>query len=66
MNLQQQTTQSGFKIVCSDCGGLSIKPTLCPSTSVDTIIECRQCSAVRGTLADLHVLARHSRDVYEF
>ena len=66
MNLQQQTTQSGFKIVCSDCGGLSIKPTISASASIDTLIECRQCSAVRGTLADLHVLARHSRDVYEF
>ena len=66
MNLDQQTKQSGFKIVCSDCGSLSIKATDPANTSVDTMIECRRCNAVRGTLADLQLLARRGRDVFEF
>ncbi|MEN3347937.1 MAG: hypothetical protein V7632_1572 [Bradyrhizobium sp.] len=66
MNLQQQTISSGFKIVCTDCGGLSIKATDPAHTSDDTIIECRRCSAVRGTMADLHVLAQRGNDLFEF
>jgi hypothetical protein len=66
MNLQEQTVSSGFKIVCSDCGSLSIKATDPAQASGDTVIECRRCSAVRGTVADLHVLARRGRDLYEF
>ncbi len=34
--------------------------------SGDTIIECRRCNAVRGTVAELHMLAQHSRDLFEF
>ena len=67
MNLQQQTIPStGFKIVCSDCGNLSIKATDPAHASDDTLIECRRCSAIRGTMADLHILARRGRDLYEF
>ncbi|WP_407170157.1 hypothetical protein [Bradyrhizobium sp. ORS 111] len=66
MNLQQQIATTGFKIICTDCGSLSIKPTDPVHASDDTLIECRQCSAVRGTVADLHVLARRGRDLFEF
>ncbi|WP_426442817.1 hypothetical protein [Bradyrhizobium genosp. P] len=66
MNLQQQTVSSGFKIVCTDCGSLSIKVADPAHASDDTVIECRRCSAARGTVADLHVLARRGHDLYEF
>jgi hypothetical protein len=66
MNLHQEITSTGFKIVCTDCGNLSIRMAERKAAATDTIIECRQCSAVRGTLADLHVLARRSRDIFEF
>ena len=66
MNLQQQTAPTGFKIVCTDCGGLSIKATDPANASTDAVIECRRCSAVRGTMADLQVLARRGRDLFEF
>src|ERR1700730_13229012 len=62
MNLQPQTAPTGFKIVCTDCGSLSIKATDPANTSTDTVIKCRRCSAVRGTVADLQVLARGGRD----
>lgn len=58
--------RSGFKIVCNDCGSLSIKvadPVNAPDT---TPVQCGRCGAIRGTLADLHDLARRSRDVFEF
>lgn len=66
MNLQQQTISTGFKIICTDCGGLSIKATDPAQASDDTIIECGRCNAVRGTVADLHVLAQRGRDLFEF
>ena len=66
MILEQQTISTGFKIICTDCGSLSIKPTDPAHASDDTIIECRRCNAVRGTIADLHMLAQRSRDVFEF
>jgi ribosomal protein S27E len=58
--------QSGFKIVCSDCGSLSIKvadPATAPAT---TSVNCGVCGAVRGSLADLHDLARRGTDLFEF
>jgi hypothetical protein len=58
--------RSGFKIVCDDCGSLSIKvidPATAPAT---TLVRCGRCAAVRGTLAELHELARRSTDVFEF
>ena len=68
MNLAQQneSERSGFKIVCSVCGSLSIKATDPANASSDTVVECGRCNTVRGTLADLHDLARKSRDVFEF
>jgi ribosomal protein S27E len=65
-NLYQEARSTGFKIVCTDCGNLSIKIVTPAAASSDTIIECRQCNAVRGTLADLHNLARRGRDIFEF
>ncbi len=58
--------RSGFKIVCNDCGSLSIKvadPVNAPGT---TPVQCGRCGTIRGTLADLHDLALRSIDVFEF
>lgn len=58
--------RSEFKIVCDNCGSLSIKvakPVDAPGT---TPVQCGRCGAIRGTLADLHELALRSRDVFEF
>jgi hypothetical protein len=66
MILQQQAVTSGFKVVCTDCGSLAIKVHDPVHASDDTVIECRRCSAVRGTVADLHMLARSGRDLFEF
>jgi hypothetical protein len=55
-----------FKVVCEDCGGLSIKvedPTNSPAT---VLVRCGRCDAVRGTLAELHEMARRSTDSFEF
>jgi hypothetical protein len=64
---QQGTSgQAGFRIVCDCCGGLSIKmadPTTSPATA---LVQCRRCDAVRGTLGELHDLARRGTDVFEF
>lgn len=68
MNTAQQNTagQSGFKVVCCECGSLSIRMADFANAPEDTEIECGRCSAVRGTLADLHVLARKGNDCFEF
>jgi hypothetical protein len=68
MSLAQDTAaeKPGFKVVCDQCGSLSIKladPTKIAST---TAIHCGRCNAVRGTLADLNHLARQSKDAFEF
>jgi hypothetical protein len=68
MNLAQRATSGrvGFRIVCDCCGSLSIKmadPTTSPTTA---LVQCRNCDAVRGTLGDLHDLARRGTDVFEF
>jgi hypothetical protein len=56
----------GLKVVCEECGNLSIK-AIEPASAPDLAkIHCRRCNAVRGTLADLHELARRSADVFEF
>jgi hypothetical protein len=67
MHLDQHSTgRPRLKIVCDQCGSLSIKP-IDPAAAPDlTVIHCRRCNAVRGTLADLQELARHSADVFEF
>jgi hypothetical protein len=58
--------RSPFKIVCEECGSLSIKiidPTNLPETAQ---VQCGRCGAVRGTLGDLHALARRGADLFEF
>jgi len=58
--------RSQFKIVCDECGSLSIKimdPTSLPAA---TPVQCGRCCAIRGTLADLHALARRGSDLFEF
>lgn len=64
MNLDQHRSQ--LKIVCEACGSLAIKAINPASQPELTKIYCRRCNAVRGTLADLHELARRSADVFEF
>ena len=68
MNPAQQDTseRTGFKVVCCDCGSLSIKATDLVNAPDDTKIECGHCRAVRGTLAELHALARRGDGVFEF
>lgn len=58
--------RSRFKVVCEGCGGLSIKiedPANSPAT---VLVRCGRCNAVRGTLAELHEMARRSTDSFEF
>jgi len=58
--------RSRFKVVCDDCGGLSIKvehPAHSPAT---VLVRCGRCNAIRGTLAELHEMARRSTDSFEF
>ena len=58
--------RSRFKIVCEDCGSLSIK-LADPANSPDaTLVRCGRCNAVRGTLEELHDLPRRGNDVFEF
>jgi len=61
----QPEVRSGLKVVCEECGSLSIKP-VDPSSAPDHVIHCRRCNAVRGTVADLRDLARRSTDPFEF
>jgi hypothetical protein len=66
IDLNQGRKRSGLSIVCAECGSLSIK-IVDPATAPDTTpIHCGRCDAIRGTLADLHDLARRSTDVFEF
>ncbi len=66
VDLHQSEKRSGLRIVCDECGSLSIK-IFDPATASDTtLIYCGRCDAIRGTLADLHDLARRSADVFEF
>lgn len=58
--------RSGFKIVCNDCGSLSIKVVDPVNAKGTTPVECARCGAVRGTLADLRCLAISSGDVFQF
>ena len=68
MNLDQHHCQErpGLKVVCDECGNLSIK-AIDPARAPDHAkIYCGRCNAVRGTLADLRELSRRSTDVFEF
>jgi hypothetical protein len=68
MKLTKDTTaeMTGFRVVCDNCGSLSIKPTDPAKATSLTVIQCARCGAVRGTLADLQDLARRADDVFEF
>jgi len=66
IDLHQSTERSGLKMVCDGCGSLSIKAMDYATAPRATVIHCGCCNAVRGTLADLHDLARRSADVFEF
>jgi hypothetical protein len=69
MNVANSSTRrerTAFRIVCDDCGSLSIKvadPVNAPST---TPVQCGRCGALRGTLADLRHLALRNGDIFEF
>ena len=68
MNLGEHVASRsvGFRVVCDHCGGFSIRiadPAKSPATA---LVQCARCDAVRGTLGDLHELARRSTDVFEF
>ena len=54
------------KIVCVDCGSLSIQVEDPANSPVTTPILCGCCGAVRGTLGELHDLARLGTDSFEF
>jgi hypothetical protein len=57
----------GFKIVCAHCGSLSIKIENSTDAAEDAqMIRCGRCDAVRGTMSELHELARQSVDIFEF
>jgi hypothetical protein len=58
--------RSPFKIVCEECGSLSIKIIDLTNLPETAQVQCGRCSAVRGTLADLHALARRGVDLFEF
>lgn len=66
LDLHQGEQRSGLKIVCDGCGSLSIKAMDYATAPDATPIRCGRCNAVRGTLADLHDLARGSADRFEF
>ena len=57
---------TGFKAVCSECGSLSIKGLDPAQSESAEIVWCGHCNASRGTLADLHDLARRGKDLFEF
>jgi hypothetical protein len=58
--------RSRFKVVCEDCGGLSIKVEDPANSPATVLVRCGRCNAVRGTLAELHEMARQSTDSFEF
>jgi hypothetical protein len=64
--LQEPSVSAGFRMVCDCCGGLSIRLADPAKSSASTPVQCRGCDAVRGTLGELHDLARRATDVFEF
>jgi hypothetical protein len=56
----------GFKIVCEQCGSLSIKITDPVNSRLATPVRCGRCGVIRGTLAELHDVARRSNNTFEF
>jgi hypothetical protein len=62
----ENTLGQRFKIVCWDCGSLSIKVANPANSPAAALVHCGRCSAVRGTLGDLHDLARRGTELFEF
>jgi hypothetical protein len=58
--------KASFRFVCTDCGSLSIRISTPANSPDDTLVLCGRCDAIRGTLGELHDLARRSVDVFEF
>jgi hypothetical protein len=59
------TERPGFKMVCDDCGSLSIKAAALVDAPLTTLIQCGGCGAVRGTLSELHDLARRGAKSFD-
>ena len=57
---------TNLKVVCEACGDLSIKAADLANAPDSAEIRCRRCNAIRGTVADLHELARRSTGEFEF
>jgi hypothetical protein len=64
--LHEPSVSVGFRMVCDCCGGLSIRMADPQKSSASTPVQCGGCDAVRGTLGELHDLARRATDVFEF
>lgn len=47
-----------FKMVCDECGSLSIRISDPANAPVSTVVEWGRCNAPRGTLDALHDMAR--------
>jgi hypothetical protein len=62
----ENTLEQRFKIVCEQCGGLSIKIADPANSPAATLVQCGRCDAVRGTVGDLHDLARRGTELFEF
>ena len=65
------TSTAGFRFsvhttVCDRCGGLSIKIVDPGKPLATALVQCARCDALRGTLGELHDLARRGNDVFEF
>jgi len=48
--------EPAFKLVCSECGSISVKFAL-PVRQDDGAVECSRCGAYRGTYRQLHDLS---------
>jgi hypothetical protein len=62
----ENTLEQRFKIVCEQCGSLSIKIADPANSPAATLVQCGRCDAVRGTVGDLHDLARRGTELFEF
>jgi hypothetical protein len=51
---REDTLGQRFKIVCGDCGSLSIKVADPANSPAGTLVQCGRCGAIRGTLGGLH------------
>jgi hypothetical protein len=60
------TARPGFKVVCDECGSLSIRVADLVHAPLTTRIQCGRCGAARGTLSELHDLARRGTKSFDF